>query len=322
MASPETSWLGTSRESDGSNVLGSLTREFADENVFENAQPLTVQFRGTMVREHADSFLRGQNDLLVLTKFQFGNEPPVDRMHYLGSEEPLGWHGDFFRDTVLSVRDLTKSELTIRIQVYDVDGIDPGLVDAVRSVSSESAALFPQLLPYAGLVGLSVGPVVELVNNVDDHDVILDDRIKLVVDEPGTRHDLLQPGYVVCVAGGGARDDRELTLDDDLTVRESDGSEYTDGSYAVLEVAREYVGRRDWEIDQKVAKLIAELNGKGQSGTASLEFLEGTLDAYSDYQRLDRATELRSKESLTDAERQLLDDLRADPDLRPYLGDG
>lgn len=319
MSGTKSTWVGTGRSSAESAELGSLDREFTEDGVFESAQPLTVQFRGAMVRSREDSLLRGRNDLLILTKFQFGNEPPVDRLHYLGSDDPVGWYGDFFRDTILSVRDLTKRELTLRLQVYDVDGIDGDLVDAVRSISTEAAALFPQLLPHAGLVGLSVGPVIELIDNVDDHDAILDDRIKLVVEEPETRHNLLQPGYVVCVDGevpDGA------TLDGDLRVRSADGTELADRNYAVLEVAREFVGRREWELDQKAAKLVAELNGKGQSGKASLDFLKDTLDAYGDYQRLGRAAELRSKESLTDAERQLLDDLRADPDLRPYLGDG
>ena len=309
-------WLGTARASDDGAELSPLDAPFSDDGVFESAQPLTVRFRGAMVREDRDPVLRGNNDLLVVTKFQFGNEPPVDRLHYIGSDEPTGWHGDFFRDTILSVRDLTKGELTLRVQVYDVDGVDGGLIDAVERASSHAAVTFPQLTPYAGAVGLGVRPLVELVDSIDDHDVILDDRVTLEIAEPGTRCNLLQPGYFVHFDGevpGSAE------LGRDLRVRFGDGTEYTGGSYAVLEVVRDHGGRREWEIDQKAAKLIAELNGKGQSGKAALDFLEDTLSAYTDYRRLDRAAELRSKEALTPHEETLLEELEADPDLRPFL---
>jgi len=309
-------WLGTGRRSDESTTLVPLDEPFTDESIFDSAQPLTVRFRGAMIEEDRDPGLRADNDLLVVTKFQFGSEPPLDRLHYMGSDDPTGWQGDFFRDTILSVRDLTKEELTVRVQVYDVDGVDSGLVDAVASVSSHAAVTFPQLTPYAAAAGLGVRPVVELVNNVDDHDVILDSRMKLEIAEPRTRTTLLQPGYFVHFDGEVPD---PVTLGRDLRVRTEDGAEYTDGSYAVLEVRREFVESRDWEIDQKAAKLIAELDGKGQSGKAPLEFLEDTLAVYSDHRRLDRAEELRSKEDLSPDEEALLEELRNDPDLRPFL---
>lgn len=224
---------------------------------------------------------------------------------------------DFFHDVVLSTRDFTDERLTIRIQVYDLDGVDEALVESVTGVASGAAVLFPQLAAYAGLVGLAAGPLVELVNNVDDHDPIVDERVTLEVAEPETRRKLLQPGYYVCFKNDVEGD---LVLEDDLRVTAADGDEYDDASYAILQVSREYLGLREWEIDQKVAKLVAELDGKGQSGEGALHFLRQTLDVYTRFRQLQRATELRAKETLTDDEEQLLAELRDDPVLRDYLG--
>lgn len=318
MPASQGTWLGTGRRSDGSNALEPLDATFEGEERFESAQPLTVRFRGAMIRAERDPILRGENDLLVVTNFKFGDEPPVDRLHYMGSDDATGWHGDFFRDTVLSIRDLTKDELTVRIQVYDVDGVDREVVDAVRAASSRAAVAFPQLTPYAAAARLGIGPIVDLVDNLDDHDAILDSRITLRLAAERTRAGLLQPGYFVHFPSETVADG--LSLDRSLRVRTADGAEYADSSYAVLGIAREHAGGRDWEIDQKAAKLIAELNGKGQSGKAALEFLQDTLGAYSDYRRLDRAAELASKETLTEDEAALLDDYRSDPALRPFIG--
>ena len=118
MPTSQGTWLGTGRRSDGTNALGPLDTPFEGEQVFEHAQPLTVRFRGAMLRTDRDPFPRGENDLLVVTSFAFGDEPPVDRLHYVGSDDALGWHGDFFHDTVLSLRDLTKDELTRQLDEH------------------------------------------------------------------------------------------------------------------------------------------------------------------------------------------------------------
>lgn len=68
-----------------------------------------------------------------------------------------------------------------------------------------------------------------------------------------------------------------------------------------------------------MAKLIAELNGKGQSGKAAIDFLRDTLDAYDNFKRLKRARALQGKSDLTGAEKELLKAYRDDENLAPYL---
>ncbi|WP_428265339.1 hypothetical protein [Haliangium sp.] len=287
-----------------------------DEPVFTAAQPLTVRVRGIMIREDMDWSFRGDNDIAVVTTFQFGAEPPVQRLHYMKNSVPLGWQGAFFHDTVLSLRDLTDSILTLRLQIYDMDGVSEALVQQITDAANSVAVAFPQLARYAGALAMLAPGLVGLVDNLDAHDQILDQRLKLELDEPGTGHALLQPGYFVCFKDPH---EQELSLNADLRVVDADGNEYTAASYAVLEVARAFHEHYEWEIDQRIAKLIAELEGKGQSGKAAIEFLRQTLTAYSRFRRLERAQELKSKPSRSPAEQDLLDELTQDPSLSPFL---
>ena len=97
-------WLGTSTEIGEGAALRSPTEKFAEP--FRSAEPLTVRVRGVNVAEDSDPFFRGDNDTIVVTKTQFNDEPPVQRLHYLdGGVEP-GWQDDFFTDIALGVRDL------------------------------------------------------------------------------------------------------------------------------------------------------------------------------------------------------------------------
>jgi len=113
--------------------------------------------------------------------------------------------------------------------------------------------------------------------------------------------------------------DTEHALGNDLRLRTPDGAEYEEGGYAVLELARENLADREYEINQKAAKLMAELNGKGQSGRSAVSFLQNTLQTYDTFRKLQRAHELQSRETLTDSEQRLLEDLQSNEKLKPYL---
>jgi hypothetical protein len=299
------------------NTLAKPTTQVSDRGVFSSADPLTVRLRGVMTTETRELFLKGQNDLIIVSKFQIGDEPPVERLHFMQDDVPLGWHDDFFDDIILSTRDFTGDRLTLRLQVYDVDSLNRGLVDAGTRLAKQAAGIFPQLAPYAGAVNVAVDPVVDLVNNLDDHDRLLDERITLEVADPEVARKLLQPGLVVCSREGI---DDSCRLRDDLRVVTADGT-LCEGSYAVIEILRERLADREREVTQKAAKLIAELQGKGQSSQPGLYFLRDTLEAYNNFQRLERARQLRAQEDLTPSQQELLADLESDDDLQPYLTD-
>lgn len=310
-------WWGAPTRIADSVALRRLDQLFPETLAFANAEPLTVRVRGAMILEDEDWLWRGDNDIMIVTTFQFGSGPPVQRLHFMEKEVPQGWQGNFFRDVVLSVQDFKDQSLTLRLQVYDMDGVEEGLVNTVAGVAKKMTVAFPQLASYAGAISFWAAALLKLVDNLDDHDQILDERQKLEVAEPGTAHPLLQPGYFICFKKPV---EEGLFLSRDLRVLQNDQrTPFEKWSYAVLGVAREFRAHRDWEIDQKVAKLIAELKRKGQSGRAPLEFLRETLDAYTKFKKLERVRELQEKDTLTEAEQKLLDELTGDEDLRPFL---
>jgi hypothetical protein len=272
-----------------------------------------------MVLESYDWLSKGKNDIMIVTTSQFGGEPPVQRLHFMKDNVPLGWQGDFFNGVVLGLKafNAEKRRLTLRIQVYDLDRFETDLIEGVSRASQSVAVAFPRLAPYAAAVSFGVPALVKLVDNLDDHDPIIDERITLELSKPEEGRNLLQPGYLVCFRTPVEGD---LSLRHDLRVVKNDGKEeFNDCSYAVLGIERQFQAARDWEIDQKVAKLVAELNGKGQSGKAALDFLRETLDAYDKFQHLERARSLRQKQKLTESEKTLLQELEKDEALNPYL---
>lgn len=309
-------WWGTPLNLGSTKALQQLNQPFPGESTFAEAEPITVRIRGVMIREDKDALFAKDNDIIINTTFQFGNEPPVQRLHFMKNNVPLAWVGDFFHDVILSTRDFKDKILTLRIQVYDLDGVSNELVNGVRMAAASSIVAFPYLALYAGTVAFAAPMLLTLINNLDEHDRILDERIKLEVDAPGTGHKLLQPGYFVCfkepVASG-------LSLNQDLRIVTDRGKEFRNSTYVVLEIAREFHVHSQWEIDQKVAKLVAELNGKGQSGKAALEFLRDTLDGYTKFKKLQRAHALQNKQEISIPEQQLLDEILADQQLAPFL---
>lgn len=189
---------------------------------------------------------------------------------------PLGWQGDFFDDTILAVSDLRPKwrKLTIRVQVYDLDQIPTDLFKGVgalaASAASSIALAFPTLAPFAVAGAAVIGPLIHLIGNLDKHDEIIDQRVALEMSNPSYGDMLLQPGYYVCFAKP-MDNSRELQIDH--TLRVLDGvNEFTECSYAVLELEPFFTSDRVREIDQNAARLIAELDGKDASGSA-IEFL-------------------------------------------------
>lgn len=315
-------WVASSKIPATVQLSRRLDQLLPTTKTFENAQSLSIRIRGAMLAEAYDRWGGKKNDVMIVSTFQFGSEPPVQRLHFLQDNVKLGWQGDFFNDVILALRDfnVTNNVLKLRIQVYDMDGVDETLIQAIGNVSQSVAVAFPYLGPYAAAVSFGVPALLKLVDNIDQHDRIIDERLTLEISEPEKGHQLLQPGYFVCFKEPV---EEGLYLRSDMRVLQPDQkSPFKKLSYTVLEVDRAFHAHRDWEIDQKAAKLIAELNGKGQSGKAALEFLRETLDTYDKYRRLERAYELQAKAkegALSEAEVQLLQEIKGDEKLAPFL---
>jgi hypothetical protein len=305
-----------------------LTQSFPGETGFAEAEPITVRLRGVEIREDEDLdflFIPNKNDVIIVSSFQFDSQPPVQRLHYMKKGVDLGRVVPIFKDVVFSLDGLAKEYkmLTLRIQVYDVDGMSDEMIADVSAAATSAAktasVLFPQLGLVAAGVGLALPPLLKLISNLNNHDKIIDESLQLEIGPGGLRDEVLQPGYFICFKRPQAEG---LSLDDNLCVTKSDGSEFTDCSYAVFDIRREYWSDvATWAIDQKMAKLVAELDGKGQSDKAPIDYLTETLTAYSKWQNLKRATEIKAipEATRTAAQKDLLTRLAQDADVARYL---
>lgn len=281
---------------------------------------MTVSLRGVMFQPPPMD-KDGKNDPIIVTTNQFGASAPMPRLHFMKNDVPLGWQGAFFDDTILAVSDLRPEwrKLTLRVQVYDLDRIPTDLFKAVGALAVTSVALaFPTLAPFAGAGAAVIGPLTNLIGNLDKHDEIIDQRVALEISDPEQEDMLLQPGYYVCFAQA-VDDSRALHINHQLRVL--DGiNEFTKGSYAVLELEPFFTTDRVREIDQNAARLIAELDGKDTSGSA-IEFLRSAVGAADKFRRLERAQQLAAMDpaTMTESDRILLAQLTSDPELAPFL---
>jgi hypothetical protein len=291
---------------------------------FYDADPITITLRGAFIKENMDAWppFCGKNDLMIMSTFQFGKEPAVQKLHMMENDVECGWQGDFFNRIILAIRDFKdiNESLALRVQIYDLDKIDTSVIDGVQSLAGSVAVAFPALAPYAAGATF-VNVAAKLADSIDNHDKIIDEKIVLESADQHIGHTLLQQGYYICFRNPISLSEVKY-LNENMRVLDADKKEFVGFSYAVVEVHKDFRESLDLEIDQKVAKLASELGGKGQSGKAALDFLRDTLNTYTDFKDLQRERELGAKEkdkTITESEKKLLADLRSKERIKPYL---
>jgi len=311
-----------------------------DVSRFYEGDNITVTLRGVMIRECEDRKYRRDglkvelhpmssgmtNDLFVVSSYQFGTDPKVEKIHFMQNGTPLGYVNDFLNRRILSVGDFKDLNecLTLNIRIYDIDKTDTGFVDMAKELADNVIAAVPVLYQYS--IPLKVATegmdsIFKLLDDLDPHDRIIDERLDLEATKSGTKHPLLQQGYYVIFRKEVSNEDaRYLRLvGNQLKVMTSGGDEFVDCSYAIIEVQKELRVNPQDEIDEKVAKLASELSGNGQSGKAAIEFLRDTMKYYNNFKKLERATELQNKANRTPSEESQLKLLKEDPALKKYL---
>lgn len=315
----------------GMSPLVPTTQAGSPDWSFHDAQKLSVVVEGVWVRDNEDGFAAGDNDLVVATKHRIGDRPIIDKIHFLKQEVPAKtWVGAFFHPAVYSTNDFREreaDELTLELRVYDEDSLSDeqsGIIDGVIAAASQVAAIaFPVFAPFAGLAANAGQALVDLVEQLDDHDRIIEGRIRLAINKPSDQGwDLLQPGFLVCFADEIAASGLHLGQDRRVYGKNGKWEEFRHQAYAVLRVSRSVVLSPDQQIDQRAATLLSELeSGKGERRTQALAFLRHTFAAYSTLTRLERLGELAAVDPalLTADERALLDELRADPAVGRFL---
>ncbi|MCW8140395.1 MAG: hypothetical protein KIT58_15965 [Planctomycetota bacterium] len=326
-------WFASDQFSAGLSPLGSTTRAGGGDWHFRDAQRLSITMEGTWVRDNHDGFLAGDNDVVVASRHRAGSGPIVDKLHFYAQEVPeRTWIGGFFHPLIYGSTDFREAsvqEITLELRVFDEDSLSGSESKALEGVIAAGtlavAVAYPVFAPFAGLAGGLGRSLVHLVERLNEHDRIVEGRIRLAVNKPADQGwDLLQPGFLVCFAE--ELDASALFLGHDKRVYGGAPGRavlYEHHSYAVVRVTRDPLNTPDWLIDQRAATLLSELEqGKRTNHGHALGFLRQTFDAYTSLQKLRRLQELTHKPDRTpDEERRLLE-LRADPALAEHHNGG
>jgi hypothetical protein len=174
------------------------------------------------------------------------------------------------------------------------------------------------IAPFTAVALPAIHGILEVINSLDEHDKIVDSNLQLNLTQENIGAKILQTGHWVYF---NKPQDDGLKINSTLQVidRNNTGDLFRDCDYVVYSVRGEEAEEPDWETDQKVAKLLSELGGKGNSGKSAVEFVRDTVEGYSKFKKLNRIKELEEKADKTDAEKKLLEKLRSDKSIESFL---
>lgn len=322
-------WHASDRFVDGLSRLTPTTQATQADWTFKEAQRLSLTMEGTWIRDNHDGFIAGLNDVIVASKHRVGSRPIIDKIHFYEQEVPeRTWVGHFFHPLIFGSADLREDEVqevTLEVRVYDEDSLSESEGRAIESVISAgtlaAAVAFPVFAPFAGLASGLGKTLFSLVDDLNDHDRIVEGRIRLAVNKPsGQGWDLLQPGFLVCFAE--ELDASSLHLGGDKKVYGGSPGRpvlFEHHSYVVVRVTRDALQAPDWLIDQKAATLLSEIeNGKRTGRPGALDFVRKTFELYTAFSKLQRLNELSLKQDRTADEERRLAELAADPALEHH----
>jgi len=339
-------WFSPAKISEAGNDLlpGAIKIHTPASTAIKKSGTFSIDMRGAFINKSYDDNEglrsrfkpKGTNDLLIVTSFQTGTSPSVQRVHFLRQEQKINeFIGDFFKTMVCSFSDFQDNHITLQTQVYDVDNYEKinDIVSATSSMTGNVVGSFPVIGPYIAAGKALASSILELVNQLDKHDPIIDSNLRLVItEEENAGYQILQTGHWVCFSEPQEQQEGNLRLDPHLRIVRKDntttttntattagGERFRDSSYAIYSVRAEGAQEPGWEIDQKIAKLLSELDGKGNSGRAAVDFLRDTMEGYTKFKKMKRYQELLKKDKLTEEEKKVFEKLRNDESIQEFI---
>jgi hypothetical protein len=260
------------------------------------------------------------NDLFISSNHKTGSSPKVQRIHYYKDREPINrLFSNFFVSVIYSTKDFKYDIFNLNIQVYDIDNYDKykEILSAISGMGNSLAVNFPALSPFAAITIPGANGILNLIDKIDEHDKIIDDTLRLEIAQPNIGAAILQTGNFIYF---NQSQKEGLKFDSTKKIVKENGDSFTECDYVVISIRNTEIEEiNEWEKDQKAAKLMSELQGKGTSGKAAVEFVKDTIDGYNNFRNLQRIAELEKKQSPTAQESALLSKLKQDPALIPFL---
>ena len=138
--------------------------------------PLTISLESFCIFKQLDRRTHG-NDLLVRSWTTFGEEPPVEIIHFFEKNVNKGEPKDNLAVEHMFVSDsYMHQNIEIDLQILDVDGTD-SLVQDIQSVAHLLGAVFPAVLPFTSVASSLYSNLKRVFRN--PHDLAFSGSIKL-----------------------------------------------------------------------------------------------------------------------------------------------
>ncbi len=289
-----------------------------------SAQPFTISLKSVMVADDLDGWPRGDNDLLLITIAALGESPKVQRVHYYADEiKPKTVLKNFYGETMFVCSDYSGNDrLWLEMRIIEVDtdtGERKALTNTFSKLAITAGAVFPVAMPYAAVASGITTATEKLISALEKNVSAIECPIALY---PANRLDAGMPLQTGTYAVFGQEiDGNEYLFEPNFTLSRADNKEVK-VAYTIFTIEAVKSVSHNYDISQKIATLLTQLErGNDNSASATLDFLNDTLQQYANFQDLKRYAELKSKDpaKLSDEEKQLMEQIAKRADLKPFL---
>lgn len=285
------------------------------------AQAFSVNMVAAVVTEDLDGILRGKNDVLVMSRVSLGDQPLVDRIHFYEEEIPTGKPiRNMFADNVFVTDDYSgRDRLWIELNVMEIDtdsGERKAAVTAFRDLAATAGAIFPAMLPYTFAASAGAAVVESLVAALEKNKSVVKFPFALYPGQSRPGMATLQEGNYVIFSRPVDPINYKLQPNGLL---QRNGKPST-VSYVVFNMSTQTQISASFVLNQKIATLLTQVNaGNDRTTRSTLDFLTSTLQAYSNYQKLQRFIEIKGLANPTVEESALMAEIKKINDLKPFL---
>ena len=285
------------------------------------AKPFSASVVSTVVAEDLDGIFRGKNDILILTRSSLGQQPLIERIHFFEKEIDKGQPiTNLFSNSAFVSDDYNGNDrLYLELNILEIDtdmGERKAANSAFQSLAATAGAVFPAIVPYAFATSAAVGLVEKLVSALEKDTNVIKIPISFYPGRQKKGYTPFQEGTYVVFAKPQKPDG--IVLDDSGLLQSE--NDISDLSYAVFDVYTEKRVSPDFVISQKLATLLTQLrDGNKNTARNSIEFVEETLQGYSNFKKLERYIELKDKDSRSEEEDELMAEIKRINEIKPFM---
>lgn len=294
---------------------------YQESQLIQAAQPFTVSMVTVVVAEDLDGILRGENDILILTRSSLGEQPFVERIHFYEEEIPHGKPiGNLFADTVYTADDYSGFDrLWLELNILEID-TDTGerkvAMNAFQSLAATTGAVFPILISHTFVASAVANVITKLCTVLEKNTNVI--RVPFALHPGEVRPGKAPFQFGTYIVFSQPQNPEKFKLESDGTLTENGNA--ANVSYAVFNIAPQKQVNPTFVMSQKIATLLTQINtGNENSAKKTIEFLNDTLTEYSNFTKLKRYLQIQEKVNPTEEEKALMEEIKKIEALKPFL---